>query len=54
MIMGKTALAATVVADWIVQGRGAVLWQKVWSELGEVIFEYFSFWGGFLLGRILV
>lgn len=37
--MGKSALAATVAADWIDDGRGAVLWLHTGSEKARSICE---------------
>jgi energy-coupling factor transporter ATP-binding protein EcfA2 len=36
--IGKTTLAATIAADWISEGRGTVLWQKLGSE--DVAFSF--------------
>lgn len=37
--MGKTALAATIAADWLENDNGAVLWLKAGSENADAMFE---------------
>src|SRR5258706_10844546 len=41
--MGKTALDATLAANWIDDEKGAVLWLRTGSESADTIFETLAY-----------